>query len=1562
VTASAAKESLEKRISGLTPERRALLEKLLQERTNGSSGPKPIPSRNPGQPIPLSYAQERLWFLDQLLPGNTLYNINSTYPIHEPVDAAILESSLNEIVRRHESLRTTFRSVNGEPYQIVSPSYWLPLRYVDLRPVPDAQREQAATRLAAEESQRPFDLARGPLVRATLVQMDEADYVFLLTMHHIISDGWSMGVFWTELSSIWEAFANRRPSPLRELPIQCADFAVWQREWLQGDVLEKQLTYWKNHLAGMAALQVPTDYSRPAVQSTRGAVCTFKFPSALAASLRAIGQAEGTTPFMAYLAAFQGLLSRYSGQEDVVVGTFHANRNRAETESLIGFFVNSLVLRADFSGKPSFREVLRRVRTSTLDAHANQDLPFARLVQELQPERDLSRNPLFQVAFQLLNAAATDAEESVETGPMQEATRHTAILDLTCTMWESSSRLYGEFEYNVDLWDASTIRRMVMHYQTLLESFALEPDRPIADLPLLSATEQTQILEEWNATAADYPPEEIVTSMFELQATRNPEATALIFGPAELSYEELNKRANQLAHYLRTMGAKPDTLIGICVERSPDMVACVLGVLKAGAAYVPMDPALPTERLVFITEDADLTLLLTQSTLLDRLPRLSCPAVCVDREWASIGAESDLNPIPVANPCSLAQVIYTSGSTGRPKGVEVLHRAVCNFLRSMREEPGFSNDDVIIALTTLSFDIAAVEILLPLSVGARVVLVSSDVAKDAQLLKREIAIRQPTVMQATPATWRMLIDAGWTGQSGLRVFCGGEELPRNLASQLQERSAVVWNLYGPTEATVWATARKLERNGETGEGPSVSIGRPLRNVQVYIVDNNLQPVPIGVSGELLIGGVGLARGYRKRPELTSEKFIPNRFSDKPEERLYRTGDLARYLPDGNIEFLGRLDRQVKLRGFRIEPGEIEAALTQHDAVQDARAVVRVDDAGEKRLVAYIVRNPAFVDSGDADGGIRSVADQTALWREVWDETYRQHPALEDPTFNLSGWNSSYTGVPLPADEMREWMDQTVARIRALKPERILEIGTGLGLLLFRLAPFSARYCGTDFSSAALQYVTRHVKALSLDHVTLLERSADDFGGFETGSFDTVVINSVIQYFPDIDLVVRVLEGAVRMLRPGGRIFIGDVRSLPLQAALHTSIELHRASGSLPIGQLQQRVQKRLMEEEELVIDPAFFFALRDHLPRIGGIRVEPKKGHYRNELTKFRYDVTLELDSEQKDSGNIQWMDWSPEHLSLSTLRQLLREKKPEKLGIARILNARLTREIKTRERIANGHGSKTAGELRDVLETLPDAGLDPADLWQIEQEEPYAVKLHCSGSGADDCFHAVFLRREEGCVNGGIPAPYFEAENDRRPWAAYANNPTKGIRAQTLAPELRRFLQSKLPDYMVPATFVTLENFPLTPSGKVDLGALPAPDWSQPVNREAYVIPRTPVEESVASIWTRLLGIKRIGAYDNFFELGGHSLLAIRVLSRLREAFDVDLALRAFFDAPTIAGLAELIEDARKRGERDTSGSEIVRVSRHEHMAVLLPGGQLSPADLAKGRRKEIRAEAASR
>ena len=717
--------------------------------------------------FPISFAQQRLWFLDQMEPESSFYNIPTAVRLTGPLNTGALKQSLNEIVRRHESLRTTFETVNGEPAQVVVPALNLSLPLIDLSELPESQREAESRHLVIEEGQRLFNLAHGPLVRATLLRLRDEEHVLLLTMHHIISDDWTIGVFFQELTALYEAYSAGEPSPLPELPIQYADYAIWQREWLSGERLEQQLSYWKKQLSGsLPVLELPTDRPRPARQTFRGASQSLVLPKRLTEELKTLSQRERVTLFMTLLAAFQTLLSRHTGQEDILVGSPIANRNSVETEALIGFFLNTLVLRTDLSGDPTFRELLGRVREVALGAYAHQDLPFEKLVEELQPERSLSHTPLFQVLFVLRNTPRPAMKLEGLTLSLLESDIGAAKFDLNLFMVEEAEGLKGSLEYNTDLFDASTIKRMLGHFQVLLEGIVADPEQRLSALPLLTEPERHQLLVEWNDTATDYPRQQCIHDLFESQVERTPDWIAVVFEDQQLTYSELNRRANQVAHYLRKRSVGPEVRVGICVERSIEMMVGLLGILKAGGAYVPLDPQYPQERLAFMLEDSEVPVLLTQQRLLKSLPMHGAEVVCLDTDWKAIARESEQNLIRAATADDLAYVIYTSGSTGKPKGVQVPHRAVVNFLTSMRQQPGLTSDDTLLAVTTLSFDIAGLELYLPIIVGARLVIVSREVASDgAQLMQK---LSSATVMQATPATWRLLLEAGWQGNDRVK--------------------------------------------------------------------------------------------------------------------------------------------------------------------------------------------------------------------------------------------------------------------------------------------------------------------------------------------------------------------------------------------------------------------------------------------------------------------------------------------------------------------------------------------------------------------------------------------------------------------------------------------------------------------------------------------------------------------------------------------------------------------------------------------------------------------------
>jgi amino acid adenylation domain-containing protein len=956
---------------GLSAEELELLAMLLDEAGIDSAEAERIPPRRPGQRVPLTFAQRRLWFLDQLEPGNRIYNEVMALRLSGDLDVAALEAAVNGIVERHEALRTRFVEQDGEPVQDVLPEARVAADVRDLSELPEEERMAEVRRLADAAAHEPFDLARAPLIRLLLLRLGPGDHALVMPSHHIVSDGWSQGVFSRELGALYEAFRAGLPSPLPPLAIQYGDFAVWQDEHLAGGALERQIAYWKERLRGAPTLlELPTDRPRPAEQTYRGAGYHFHLPADVSAGLQALAQREGATLFMVLLAALGALLARYTGEDDVVVGSPIASRTRPELEELIGLFANTLPLRVDLSGDPTFRALLARVRDATFEDYANQDLPFERLVEELRIERSLSYNPLYQVMLVLQN---TPRGESGLTGLVMrglETTHDTAKLDLSAWMMETGQGIFGVWEYSTEIFDRETIARLTAHWGTLLRAVVEGPDRRVSELRLIAPEERTRVLRTWNESVEDVFAAVPVHEQFEAQAEHAPDAVAVWSPAGSLTYGDLSRRSSRLARFLRARGVGPEARVGVCVERSPEMLVALLGVLRAGGAYVPLDPQYPRERLAFLVEDSGISVLLTQERLFADLPgSASADVVFLDADWERIAAEPDTAPESGVSPDNPAYIIYTSGSTGRPKGVVVPHRALAGFTGIACEAYGIGPDDAVLQFASVNFDASAEEIFPALVSGARLVLRTEEMLDSPEAFLGACREWGITVLDLPTAYWHELVAEAAGGGAELPeslrlVIIGGERaLPERLRDwrdAFGDRVRLV-NTYGPTEATVVATMADLPAGGgEQGAAKSprhVPIGRPIRNTRAYVLDPRGEAVPIGVPGELYLGGGGVARGYLDRPDLTADRFVPDPFGPEPGARVYRTGDRVRFLADGTLEFVGRVDQQVKVRGFRVELGEIESALAARPGVAEAVVAAREESPGNARLVAYLVAEP-----------------------------------------------------------------------------------------------------------------------------------------------------------------------------------------------------------------------------------------------------------------------------------------------------------------------------------------------------------------------------------------------------------------------------------------------------------------------------------------------------------------------------------------------------------------------------------------------------------------------------
>lgn len=1012
--------------------------------------------------------------------------------------------------------------------------------------------------------------------------------------------------------------------------------------------------------------------------------------------------------------------------------------------------------------------------------------------------------------------------------------------------------------------------------------------------------------------------------IFETQVDLSPDAIALVSPQLQLTYQQLNQRANQLAHHLQSLGIGPEVAVGVCVEHSSLLIIALLAILKAGGVYLPLDPAYPQARLSFLLSDAQVPFLLTQSQIQNRLPATKAHHLLLETLWEDLAQEPGHN---LSVPLSLdncAYVIYTSGSTGTPKGVQISHRGIANLLHAQQSTFALRIDNRILLCASPSFDASIFEMVMALLTGATLCLGEAGIIMAGATLARYLREQAITNITVTPS---VLSTVPYDVYPSLcTVIVAGEACGNKLIKTWAQGRAF-YNAYGPTEGTIWATVARCRV-----EEQQVSIGEPIANTQVYLLDSQMELVPMGAEGELYIGGIGLARGYLNRPELTAGRFVPDPFGLLEGNRLYRTGDRGRYLANGMIEYLGRVDEQVKLHGFRIELGEIESVLRRHSAVQDALVLMQENAHGDKSLVAYIVSDPQYWEHVKEREEAKDFSDTIKRWEAISDNVYSQSHLQPDAAFNTTGWNSSYTGQPIPEAEMQEWADQTVQRILSLRPDRVWEIGCGVGLLLLQIAPQCKQYWGTDISAVAIDLLQQQVISKNLSQVTLIQKAANNFDGIAARTFDSVILNSVAQSFPSVYYLLRVLEGAVNAVASGGFIFVGDVRSFSLLHTFHTSVQFHRAPDSLSLVQLQQRIQQGVAQEEELTIDPAFFTALQSHLPRISHVQIMLKRGRYHNELTRFRYDAVLHIGEVSPPSAkDFSWLDWQQQKLTLLMLRQLLTETNPATLGISNVANARLQGDLRVEELLATCAELETVGDLRKALQAAPyQEAIDPEDLWELGNELQYAVNISWSDASAPACCDIVFRRSEIALVEESMGAPLLNQAGVRKQWKGYANNPLQKESELKLLSELRNFLQNMLPHYMLPAFYVLLETLPRTPNGKVDRQALQSPSQENFISR-SFVYPRTPTEETIKKIWVDVLKVEDMSIYDHFFEIGGHSLLAIQALSRIRDIFHVELSLQSLFQAPTIVQLAAVIEEAKTNSVKAQT-IPMVRLSRNAY------------------------------
>jgi amino acid adenylation domain-containing protein/thioester reductase-like protein len=1490
------------------PDRERLLALLLKaERDRGE--PASIVARGKQESrgaIPLSYAQEQLWFLDHLGLAGAANTMRFAFMLSGTLNVGALERSLTEIVRRHESLRTRFATDAGAPHQVVESQELFRLRRVALS---DAVEADERERLLSEEIQRehggPFDLSRAPLVRALLVRVSSKQHALALTVHHIACDGWSFGVLVNELSTLYRVYSGGQPSPLPELAIQYADYATWQRKYLHGVVVDQHLRYWKERLRGAPGdVDLPRRRQGSAIDVFKGATFAIEMSASLVGEMKRLARAESATLFMVVLTAWYILLARWSGQRDVVVGTPAAGRGRRELDGMIGFFVNMLPLRVDVDVQLSFRQLLQRVKEDTLAAYAHQDLPFEVLVKELRPNRDLGRHPIFQVVLALQNYPQQRLELpglSVTRIPTTCTTTH---YELGLYLYESAGGLSGIFEYASESFERETIAGIAGGLQVLLEGITSKPDCPLWRLPLLVESQRRRVLLDWNAAQSRYPRDCCVHALAEAQATRTPDAVAVVFGTSTLSYGQLNRLANRLAHRLVPLGVGPDVVVAVYARRSVEMIIAMLAILKAGGAYLPVDPAYPSERIEFLLDEASVSVVVSASNLMPSLLARGIKIVCVDEKDVTTGDHAVSSPAVRVSTENLAYVLYTSGSTGRPKGVGVTHLNIVRLLIGT-DYVDLAASDVLVQMAPSAFDASTFEIWGALFHGAKLVLYPER-EMDLQLFEELLQFNDVSVLWLTAGLFHQVIDERPHALNKLRwLFSGGDVLSVSHVKKAVDRlpRCRIVNCYGPTEATTFSTCFAVV--DPAGLGHAVPIGRPIASARAYVLDEYRQPVPVGVIGELYIGGDGVARGYLRRPDLTCEKFVPNAFAD-PGSRLYRTGDLVRYLDDGNLEFMGRKDGQVKIRGFRIELDEIEAILSEAPGLKQVAVTARQDVPGDRRLVAYVVADRHETKNADAPQLSENL--RRDLLRE-WQTLHEQlHLRQRDPLQAVDLASAVYTDEAIPQAQLQEWLEGTTARIAGLSPRRVLEIGCGNGVLLERLAPRCEAYAALDFSEPVLKSLGCRLRdRAQFAHVKLLHREAADLHNLADRSFDTIILSSVVQFFPDVQYLTKVLREAVRLLLPGGAIFIGDVLHFGMLPIAHTAAQRTKAIPTLTVGQLRARVARAVSHERQLAIAPRFFIDLVGRLPGIGRVAVQLNAGRASNELTRYRYDVVLYAGEPTAGTASAADVDWKTDLGSVAMLEVELRRHRWSAARLRAIPNARVATEAHIARSIqsAGEHLQVSTLALSEAHGQLA-GSVDPEAFKNVCRQCGYDARVMLGKDCPPECFDAEVVDRACGPTAALAPSPAVSAESS----TAYANDPLENVFAQQLVPQLREFLKERVPDYMLPSSWVTLREIPLTANGKIDRLALPAPEF-RPEQAARYVAPQTPIERELAAIWSRLLCVDEVGVADNFFDLGGHSLLALKTLFRINERFGSALRVSDLYRHPTLCELARCLSGA---------------------------------------------------
>ncbi|SDN01139.1 amino acid adenylation domain-containing protein [Daejeonella rubra] len=1444
--------------------------------------------------VPAIEPQSEIW-TSCLIGGedaNRSYNESVSLKLQGQLDLESLERALTDLVKRHDALRSGF-SADGKQLCVFSDSK-PDFHFKDISEKDVNLQQEHIEQFLVQDAKTSFNLITGPLFRVNLFKLAESSHHLTLSAHHIICDGWSISIIMQDLGKLYSAYTKGQMASLEPAP-SFADYALSQRVFQGSEEYRTIESFWLNQFKDEPTeLDVPVDYPRPEIKTYKSRRDDFELKPELIEAVKKMGAKAGCSFVSSMLVAFEVLLHRITGQNDIILGIPSAGQSSEGNNGLVGHCVNMLPLRSRHHGENTFIDYLKLRKPAIFDAYENQAYTFGSLLKKLNISRDASRVPLIPIVFNI--------DIGLNEGVKFEGISHELIInkrefenfEIFLNASGSGDSLILEWSYNTQIFKPESIKGMMEDFISLLETVTKEPEIKIKDIQFTESPSSF----EWNNTAADYPKDKAVHVLISETANKYPDHTALSFQHEKLSYRALNEKANQLAHFLIGEGIKPGDIVGLALDRSADLLISLLAIMKSGAAYVPLDPAYPKKQIGYMLNDSSAKLLLTSKNYQNKFAG-DVREIIMEDIREEISGFSTADPSVEVNGSDLVYLIYTSGSSGKPKGTQIEHHNLVNFLYSMKKVPGISQDDRLLAVTTISFDIAGLEIYLPLLSGAELVLADTETTKDGRLLLDLIRSEKISIMQATPSTWRMVLDAGWDMPLNIKVLCGGEAFPKDLAHSLLAKCSTLWNMYGPTETTIWSTIKQI-----TNYDSPISIGRPIDNTQVYILDQYQKPVRVNGTGEIFIAGDGLARAYLNKSELSDLAFVKNVFSDDPDKKMYRTGDLGKYLPDGDILCLGRADNQVKIRGHRIEPGAIEDSLNGLQGVKEVVVIAREDQPGDKRLTAYIVPENSTEES------------KSPSWQERWEDLYKRGIQSESDLditeqqldIAVAQEISGRTDIK---EEVEEWLAQSVNRIKALNAKNVMEVGCGAGQLVFELAHFSENFIATDYAETAIEKLKEKLKAEpeKWKNVRAITAPAEDFSAVKAASLDLVIINGVVQYFPDAGYLIKVIEEASKAIKAGGCIYIGDMQGKSTLPMYHAFDQLARTDDHLSIAEFKKICARRVRLEDELVADPGFFYMLRELIPGISGVDVQLREGKHINETTKYHYDIWLHVNSTIETTKSDIELVWQP-GFTEDWLKNELAKYPSKIIRLRKVYNLRTADDHLLQCKLENITDDAQVKDLK-LKSAETDQGLNPHIFWAIGKEFGYNSHVRWTSNGSDGLFDVIFIPADQ---KNKIPQAGEIIHPEMQSAYEYARETYSGelqLSAEQVQ-EWKEALKELLPATMIPSDFVLLKKLPLLPNGKINRKDLPKPE-EKAEHKQEKDLPQTHTEKLVAKIWAETLGLESVGLKDDFFELGGHSLIAVQVMIRLEKETGLRLPLTSLFKFTTLGEFAPLFSEASK-------------------------------------------------